>query len=154
MYVIAFVIRHRLLQEGICVEQNIPSISSINRIIRDKNLATSESDSSGTHEVWIDPGSSEYIYRFIDLSNRRIFMLDCALKTTRYCTFISVHLSSILLDAFCPSLLDSTILGCSSPSLLGWTLLDSFYPSLNLRKTPLDLINSEQSIFVNREYVW
>ena len=61
---------------------------------------------------------STYIDSSIDRSNRRIFVLECALKTTRYCPFIPVHLSSILLDASCPSLPDS-ILGCSSPSLLG-----------------------------------
>lgn len=29
---------HRLLDDNICSEKNIPSISSINRIIRDKSL--------------------------------------------------------------------------------------------------------------------
>ena len=34
----SFVLFHRLLAEGICHEKNIPSISSINRIIRDKAI--------------------------------------------------------------------------------------------------------------------
>ncbi|XP_074654788.1 uncharacterized protein LOC141908590 [Tubulanus polymorphus] len=34
----AWEIRQRLLEEGICTEKNIPSISSINRIIRDKSI--------------------------------------------------------------------------------------------------------------------
>ncbi|KAK2163564.1 hypothetical protein LSH36_77g02048 [Paralvinella palmiformis] len=34
----AWEIRQRLLEEGVCTEKNIPSISSINRIIRDKSL--------------------------------------------------------------------------------------------------------------------
>lgn len=34
----AWEIRQRLLEEGVCHEKNIPSISSINRIIRDKSL--------------------------------------------------------------------------------------------------------------------
>ncbi|ESO99521.1 hypothetical protein LOTGIDRAFT_113393, partial [Lottia gigantea] len=34
----AWEIRQKLIQDGICTEKNIPSISSINRIIRDKAI--------------------------------------------------------------------------------------------------------------------
>ena len=38
----------RLLEEGICNEKNIPSISSINRIIRDKAILQRRSLDSAT----------------------------------------------------------------------------------------------------------
>jgi len=43
---------NRLLEEGICHEKNIPSISSINRIIRDKSIFQRRGlDFSGGDEV-------------------------------------------------------------------------------------------------------
>ncbi|XP_052820828.1 uncharacterized protein LOC128246596 isoform X2 [Mya arenaria] len=44
----AWEIRHKLLEEGICTEKNIPSISSINRIIRDKGILHRRSLDSST----------------------------------------------------------------------------------------------------------
>jgi len=43
---------HRLVSDGICASDSLPSISSINRIIRDKSLydVTTSPDDDVTHD--------------------------------------------------------------------------------------------------------
>ncbi|ELT95866.1 hypothetical protein CAPTEDRAFT_115154, partial [Capitella teleta] len=52
----AWEIRQRLLDDNICCEKNIPSISSINRIIRDKSLINRR---PGSYDIFRDSSLDE-----------------------------------------------------------------------------------------------
>ena len=60
------IILYRLLAEGICHEKNIPSISSINRIIRDKAILQRRSlDSLSGISMCDSSDQEEVLYFFI-----------------------------------------------------------------------------------------
>lgn len=60
----AWEIRHRLLEDGICSERNIPSISSINRIIRDKSLVHRRK-----YDIYFHSKGNENIFESYDNSS-------------------------------------------------------------------------------------
>ncbi|KAL3266730.1 hypothetical protein HHI36_010891 [Cryptolaemus montrouzieri] len=62
--IFAWEIRDRLLQEGVCTNDNIPSVSSINRVLR--NLAAQKEQGSGNSPT---PPTNESVYDKLRLLN-------------------------------------------------------------------------------------
>jgi len=74
-----------LLEDGVCCEKNIPSISSINRIIRDKSLTRRRGydifiNSNGQEEVSnCSPMSSRLQLSVLSISSKAAFIILCQL---------------------------------------------------------------------------
>ena len=58
----AWEIRQKLIDEQVCTEQNAPSISSINRIIRDKGIVVSAESTSNSEKDHICSVINPFIF--------------------------------------------------------------------------------------------
>lgn len=84
----------RLLQDNVCTEKNIPSISSINRIIRDKAMTHRRGFDFGLSEQG-DVSSSQCLLCCFFLHPRSSF--NCG---TCLCLFVSVYISTYVCLSF------------------------------------------------------